>query len=56
MIIFLSLLVALIGFVWCILTDKPKHEKLAVVMFACGLLAFLLKAESVVTMFQAGIR
>ena len=42
MTIYLSLLVAIAGFVWCLLTANPKHEKLALTMWGCGLLAFLL--------------
>jgi hypothetical protein len=41
MTIYLSLLVAIAGFVWCLLTANPKHEKLALIAYGCGLLAFL---------------
>jgi hypothetical protein len=42
MTIYLSLLVALVGLIWCLLTGNPKHERLALIAFGCGLLAFLL--------------
>lgn len=43
MLIYLSLLVALLGLLVYILADKPKPVELGRLAFACGLLAFLLK-------------
>jgi len=44
MLIFLSLLVAIIGLVMYFIT-KDKPMEVGRLMFACGLLAFLLKAS-----------
>lgn len=45
MIIFLSLLVALIGAAVYALAANPKASELGRLSFACGLLAFLLKVS-----------
>jgi Na+/phosphate symporter len=42
MIIYLSLLVALIGVLMYALCVNPKLQEIGRIMFACGLLAFLL--------------
>lgn len=54
MIILLSLAVCVFGFVWYLITTIPKREKLALVMFGCGLLTFLLGdgAAKIVTLFS----
>jgi Na+/phosphate symporter len=42
MIVYLSLLVALIGLVVYAISTNPKAAEIGRLMFACGLLAFLL--------------
>lgn len=42
MFIYLSLLVAILGMIVYILALNPKYSELGRLMFACGLLAFLL--------------
>lgn len=46
MIIYLSLLVALIGVLMFALCQNPKLVRIGEIMFACGTLAFLLTANS----------
>lgn len=43
MIVYVSLLVALIGVLMYILSANPKINELGRIAFACGLLAFLLQ-------------
>jgi len=47
MIIALSLLVALVGVLMFALSANPKLVRIGEIMFACGLLAFLLNVREV---------
>jgi Na+/phosphate symporter len=44
MLVYLSLLVALIGVLMYVLSSNAKAQEIGRLSFACGLLAFLLKA------------
>ena len=45
MIIYLSLLVAVIGLIMYFVCSNPKAAEVGRIMFACGILAFLLRAS-----------
>jgi Na+/phosphate symporter len=45
MIIYLSLLVALVGLLMYVLSANPKVSEIGRIMLFCGLLAFLLQAS-----------
>lgn len=52
MIILLPLLIALIGVLMYALSTNPKLQEIGRIMFAFGLLAFLLRADSVLTLMR----
>lgn len=52
MIILLPLLIALIGVLMYALSANPKLQEIGRIMFAFGLLAFLLRADNVVTLLK----
>ena len=53
MFIFLSLLVALVGALMYALCTSGKLQEIGRIMFACGLLAFLLNPAPVVTLLTS---
>jgi Na+/phosphate symporter len=53
MIIYLSLLVAVIGLVMYFICSNPKLEHVGEIMLCCGLLAFLLSAREALTVIGA---
>lgn len=52
MIIFLPLLVALVGLLMYALSANPKIVEIGRIMFAMGLLAFLLTSDKIVTLVR----
>lgn len=50
--IYLSLAVCIIGAIVYLLTANPKYQALALVSFGCGLLAWLLSFEKVLSVLS----
>ena len=56
MIIYLSLLVAVIGVLMYALATNPKLQEIGKIMFWTGLLTFLLGDSALVNLFQGRVR
>lgn len=54
MTIFLSLLIALVGVLMYALSANPKLQEIGRLSFCCGLLAFLLTVERIITVLPRG--
>lgn len=52
MIIYLPLLVAIVGVLMYALSANPKLAEIGRLMFACGLLAFLLESSKLLTVVR----
>lgn len=50
MIVYLSILVALIGLIMYFIAGNTKVVDCGRIMFACGILAFLLKGDAVISL------